>query len=54
MKQNKKGNTAPTPKLNSALADSPEVIFPMKPSMHWLTHVGEGMVYENDKHVKKT
>jgi len=25
----------------------------MQPSAHWLTHVGEGVVYEKDKHVNQ-
>jgi len=43
-KQNKKENTSPTHKLNSAWAGSCKVIFPMQPLAHWLTHVGEGVV----------
>lgn len=52
-KKYKKTNTTPSPNLNSAWASSVEVIFTMQPSVHWLTLVGEGVVYKNDKPVNQ-
>lgn len=52
-KKNNKANTTPTPKINSACVGSLKVIFPMQPSVHWLTHVSEGVVYDKGKHVNQ-
>lgn len=48
---NKQENATPTPMLNNAWAYSHEVIFSMQPSMHWMAHVGEGMVHEKHSQV---
>lgn len=52
-KKNKKASTTPTPKLNSAWASSCKVICRMQPSVHWLTDVGEDVVYEKGKRVNQ-
>lgn len=52
-KKNEKENTTPTPKLNNAWAGSRKVIFSMQPSVHQLTHVGKGFVYEKGKNLNQ-